>query len=89
MKDISELIAGKNHVDVYHNMDCKEISSSYHEFKDPFCTVVLDGFIEILMLGMIGIPLEIGLLYLGATFVLRNKVDVPKYEPPNNKKGKQ
>ena len=26
------------------------------------------------------VPLEVALLFLGITFVLRNKVDVPKYE---------
>ena len=89
MLDISGLIAGKNREDIYSNMDCTDISKAYEEFKEPLCEYVQNGFIEILLLGCIGIPLEIGLLFLGIRFVLRNKVDVPKYEPTkSNGKGK-
>ena len=69
-------------------MDCEEVATTYKQFKEPLCDYVQNGFIEILMLGCIGIPLEIGLLFLGIRFVLRNKVDVPKYEPPKKKNSK-
>jgi len=44
---------------------------------------------EVLLLGIIVVPLEIALLFLGMTFVLRNKVDVPKYEVQKDKNTKK
>ena len=43
-----------------------------------------------LVLGFIGIPLELGLLWTGIRFVMRNKVDVPtSKKTKKNKKKKQ
>ena len=67
-------------------MDCTEIEVTYKDFNATFCKHVKSGFIEVLILGLIGIPLEVGLLFLGIRFVLRNKVDVPKYEIPDDLK---
>ena len=54
-----------------------------------------NGFIELLALRVISLPLEIGLCILGIRFILRNKVDVPKWDKPTikgekkNKKNKK
>ena len=40
MLDISELISHKNHEDIYANMDCTDISTTYEEFKEPLCEYV-------------------------------------------------
>ena len=74
-----------HHVNVYDDLDCTDVFVAYKNFKDPLCELQQNGFIEILVLGFLGIPLEVGLLWLGITFVLRNKVDVPKYEAPKHK----
>ena len=42
------------------------------------------------MLGLLAIPLELGLLWTGIRFVMRNKVDVPtSKKAKKNKKKKQ
>lgn len=45
-----------------------------------------NGFVELLALRVLSLPLEIGLCFLGIRFVLRNKVDVPKWVKPKVKK---
>lgn len=84
-KNLTEM----HHVDIYNQLDCSDVERAYKNFKEPFCQHMLNGFIEILVLGFLGIPLEVCLLWLGITFVLRNKVDVPKYEPPKQKDKKK
>ena len=69
-----------HHANIYTDLDCSDVHVTYSNYKEPLCGLVLNGFIEILVLGFLGIPLELGLLWLGITFVLRNKVDVPKDE---------
>ena len=61
------------------NMNCTDISESYTAYKDPLCGAVKDGFLELLALRVLSLPLEIGLCILGIRVVIRNKVDVPKY----------
>ena len=61
-------------------MDCTDITNSYNTFTESICGDLNEGMKEVLLLGIIVVPLEIALLFLGTTFVLRNKVDVPKYE---------
>ena len=77
-------------------MDCTDIVDSYNKFTESICGDLNEGMKEVLLLGIIVVPLEIALLFLGMTFVLRNKVDVPKYEihkdmkkPKKPKKGKK
>ena len=48
------------------------------------CNEINKGFIELLALRVISLPLEIGLCILGIRFVIRNKVDVPNYEKPKD-----
>ena len=55
-------------------------------YKEPLCHHVLNGYIEILVLGFLGIPLELGLLWTGIRFVTRNKVDVPTSKKPKKHK---
>ena len=77
---------------VESNLNCTDISTSYNEFKEPLCGPVKDGFLELTALRVISLPLEIGLCILGIRFVLRNKVDVPKYDQDaeaKDKKGKK
>ena len=44
---------------------------------------------ELLALRVISLPLEIGLCIVGIRFVLRNKVDVPKYQKPGKEKSEK
>ena len=77
------------------NLNCTDIDTGYDAYKGPLCNAVKMGFIELLALRVISLPLEIGLCILGIRFVLRNKVDVPKYTKPQSeskkskKKGKK
>ena len=65
--------------DIEANLDCTDVSTSYMEYKEPLCGRVKNGFLELLALRVISLPLEIGLCIVGIRFVLRNKVDVPRY----------
>ena len=74
------------------NLNCTDIYTSYTEFKEPLCGSVKKGFLELVALRVISLPLEIGLCILGIRFVIRNKVDVPKYDSKgdsSDKKGKK
>mmetsp|Transcript_25520 Transcript_25520/g.34104 ORF Transcript_25520/g.34104 Transcript_25520/m.34104 type:complete len:123 (+) Transcript_25520:2018-2386(+) len=74
------------------NLNCTDIATAYADYKAPLCDAVKDGFIELLALRVLSLPLEIGLCLLGIRVVLRNKVDVPKYEKqksPSAKKDKK
>lgn len=62
------------------------MSTAYQEYKEPLCNDVKNGFVELLALRVLSLPLEIGLCFLGIRFVLRNKVDVPKWSKPKAKK---
>ena len=62
------------------NLNCQDIETSYQEYKEPLCVDVKNGFVELLAFRVLSLPLEIGLCILGIRFVLRNKVDVPKYK---------
>ena len=85
MQTIATDLEKMHHVNVYDDLNCTDVFVAYKNFKEPLCELQQNGFIEILVLGFLGIPLEVCLLWLGITFVLRNKVDVPKYEPPKHK----
>ena len=65
---------------IENNLDCSDILTSYDNYKEPLCNSVKKGFIELLALRVISLPLEIGLCILGIRFVIRNKVDVPQYQ---------
>ena len=78
-----------HHANIYTDLDCSDVHVAYTNYKEPLCGLVLNGFIEILVLGFLGIPLELGLLWLGITFVLRNKVDVPRDEVASKSKSKK
>ena len=68
-----------NDFSIVENLNCEEVQQSYISYKEPLCNDIRNGFIELLALRVISLPLEIGLCILGIRFVLRNKVDVPKY----------
>ncbi len=70
---------------IVDNFNCQEIEQSYQNFKAPLCTDVRNGFVELLAFRVLSLPLEIGLCILGIKFVLRNKVDVPKYVKDEDK----
>lgn len=65
------------------SLDCTAISKAYTEYKDQLCSDVRKGWLELLALRVISLPLEIGLCILGIRIVIRNKVDVPKYVKTN------
>ena len=75
------------------NLNCTDIATSYDEFKEPLCGPVKSGFLELTALRVISLPIEIGLCLLGIRFVIRNRVDVPKYDSTDKtskkKKGKK
>lgn len=71
------------------NFNCTQVSTAYNEYKEPLCNDVKNGFVELLALRVLSLPLEIGLCFLGIRFVLRNKVDVPQYVKPKPKKAKK
>ena len=63
--------------------------TAYLDYQEPLCNDVRNGFVELLALRVLSLPLEIGLCILGIRFVLRNKVDVPKWVKPKPKKEKK
>lgn len=67
-------------------MNCTDIATAYSAYKDPLCGPVKAGFLELLALRVISLPLEIGLCLLGIRVVIRNKVDVPKFEKEEESK---
>ena len=69
---------------IENNLNCTDIRVAYENYKNPLCNEVNKGFIELLALRVISLPLEIGLCILGIRFVIRNKVDVPNYEKPKD-----
>lgn len=47
------------------------------------------GFLELLALRVLSLPLEIGLCLLGIRVVIRNKVDVPTFEKEKSESDKK
>ena len=73
---------------IENNLNCTDISQAYSEYREPLCDDVKKGFMELLAMRVVSLPLEIGLCIVGIRFVLRNKVDVPKYVPAKAKTSK-
>jgi len=71
---------------IVQRFNCEEVHTYFVAYQEPLCSSVRKGFIELLALRVLSLPLEIGLCLLGIRFVLRNKVDVPKYVKPKQKK---
>ena len=71
------------------NFSCESIQQAYTDYKEPLCNDVNNGFVELLALRVLSLPLEIGLCIVGIRFVIRNKVDVPEYSRPKPKKPKK
>ena len=39
------------------NLGCEDVAEAYQEYKEPLCNGVRRGFIELVALGLIGLPL--------------------------------
>ena len=79
-------------ISIQNNMNCTDVSEAYSNYKEPLCNQVANGFVELLALRVISLPLEIGLCLLGIRVVIRNKIDVPRVEkekPTSSKKDKK
>eukprot|EP00347_Sterkiella_histriomuscorum_P001166 403373073 len=67
------------------NLDCSELYASYVKFKEPLCSAVLPGIVEVLVISCFIGVFNLMCTIFGVCFVLRNKVDVPQRKNSKNK----